>query len=110
MFSVTVRSGVFQSCFTGFRPFRIASETVLVAAISGERRVPEPKDDLESLVRSMIAINSPDILGEVQNIRDGEFEAARQFWDTKKVNDHFVRLCEAAQRLDYKYLREQTML
>ena len=90
--------------------FRFASDAALAAATLGKRRVPEPKDDLESLVRSVLALNSPDILGRVHEIRDGDFEAAKRFWDTKKQSDHFVKLCEAAQRLDYEFLRNQTII
>jgi len=90
--------------------FRFASDAALSAAISGINRVPEAKDDLESLVRSVLALNSPDMLRRLGEIKDGEFGVAKQFWDTKKQHRHFDDLCGAAQRLDYEYLKNQIVI
>ena len=90
--------------------FRFASDTALSAAISGINRAPEAKDDLESLVRSVLAINSPDVLRSLSEIKEGEFRMAKDFWDTKKQHRHFDDLCGAAQRLDYEYLKNQIVI
>lgn len=90
--------------------FRFASDAVLSAALSGENRVPEATDDLESLVRSVLAINSPDLLRRLVEMKDGDFAAAKQLWREKKQHRHFDDLCLAAQRLNYEYLKHQLVI
>lgn len=90
--------------------FRFASDAVLSAALSGEYRMPEATDDLESLVRSVLAVNSPDLLRRLVEMKDGDFAAAKQFWREKRRNHHFDDLCRAAQRLDYEYMRHQLVI
>ena len=73
--------------------FQFASDAALSAAIAGINRAPEAKDDLESLVQSMLAMNLPGMLARLGEIKDGEIGTAKQFCGAKKQHCHFDDLC-----------------
>jgi hypothetical protein len=85
--------------------FRFASAAALSAAISETDHIPKASDDLESLVRSLLAMNSPDLLYVLGKIEVGDFFGAQKVWD-ERSNGHFEDLFNAARRLDYEYLKK----
>ena len=82
--------------------FRYARDEVLDAAIDMKRRIPLPQDDLHSLVRSVLALNDPEIRKELSSIEIGDYSAAIQFWKSWRAKnnlyDHFF---QAAETCDY---------
>ena len=90
--------------------FRFAGDDVLAAAIEQTDRFPEAKDDLESLLRCVLAVNSPGLMQQIVAIPDSGFAEAKRFWESRKSSFHFKELCAAASRLDYAYLKQQLVL
>ena len=85
--------------------FRYASDEVLDSAIRGEKRAPQPKDDLHSLVRTVLAMNDVELRREVSNIDDGEYGAAKALWmDWRNKNPVFQSFFGAAENLQYDTL------
>ena len=98
-------AGVVSKGFTG--TFRYASDAVLEAVIEGSAREPKPADDLESLVRAVLAVNTVTIGNELAQLDQGDFIGARDFWRRKRVsNDRYEVFFEAAGRCDYDVLKE----
>lgn len=94
--------------FQGFvGTFRYGSDEVLGALISSTPRPPQPKDDLESLVRVVLAINSVTILRELASLEQGDFAGARDYWRRKRASnasqDFFF---EAAASCNYEALQQ----
>ena len=89
--------------------FRYASEEVLEAAIAGSARIPQPKDDLESLVRATLAINTVTIREELANLNQGDFRGARDYWKKRKAaNVMYDPFFQAAARCDYETVKRLT--
>ena len=86
--------------------FRYASDAVPEAAIEGSVRIPKPADDLESLVRAVLAVNAVTIGSELAQLDQGDFIGARDFWRGKRAaNDHYEVFFEAAGGCDYDVLK-----
>mmetsp|Transcript_12094 Transcript_12094/g.33483 ORF Transcript_12094/g.33483 Transcript_12094/m.33483 type:complete len:411 (-) Transcript_12094:293-1525(-) len=77
------RTAVVAGAITG--TFRYASDEVLEAAINGSTRTPQPKDDLESLVRVVLAITTVAIVEELADLAQGDFQGARAFWQISEL-------------------------
>ena len=85
--------------------FRYASIEVLDSAIRGERRAPQPKDDLHSLVRTFLALNDVELRRELSHIDNGDYGAAKALWtDWLDKNSFFQVFFEAAENLQYDAL------
>jgi hypothetical protein len=88
--------------------FRYASNQVLEAAISSRSRVPQPQDDLGSLVRTVIAVSTPSLRRRLAILGDGEFQGALDIWNswrtTKTLCEPFF---EAADKCDYDLLKQE---
>lgn len=85
--------------------FRYASDEVLEAAIEGTAREPKAADDLESLVRTVLAINTATIRMELAQLVQGDFAAARDFWRSKRAGNHYHEVYfKAASVCDYDAL------
>lgn len=86
--------------------FRYASEEVLVSAISGVPREPQPKDDLASLVRVMLSMSSPSLQDKLAEIQANDLRAAQSFWaDKRKGNQGYEWVFELANSCDYDALK-----
>ena len=86
--------------------FRYASDEVLEAAIHGIARKPHPKDDLESLVRVVLAINSVVIVEELAELEQGDFQRARALWQKKRsANQFYEGFFVAAAQCDYETVK-----
>ena len=87
--------------------FRYASDEVLEAVISLSARTPEPKDDLESLVRAVLAINTVTIREDLAGLAQTDFVGARDYWRAKrKANVTYEQYFEAASRCDYETVKK----
>ena len=75
---------------------------MLEAAIEGSAREPKPEEDLESLVRTALAINTVTIGHELARLDQGDFVGARDFWRAKRAaNDVYEVFFAAAGGRDY---------
>ena len=100
-----VSDGVATPGITG--TFRYASDEVLEAAISSSARTPAPKDDLESLVRAVLAINTVTIREDLAGLAQTDFVGARDYWRAKrKANVTYEQYFEAASRCDYETVKK----
>ena len=87
--------------------FRYASDEVLEAAINGSARTPEPRDDLESLVRTVLAVNTVTIREELADLAQGDLQGARDYWQELRVaNSTYDEYFEAAARCDYEAVKK----
>lgn len=91
--------------------FRYASEEVLNAAIDGRPYRPLPKDDLESFVKTVVAVNSGGfrLWRKLSMIPNGDFSGARDTWEWEKTHtftDSFFLMLTAAATQDYNVLKK----
>lgn len=87
--------------------FRYASDAVLEAAINSSPRKPQPEDDLGSLVRAVLAINTVTIRQELAQLKQEDFRKARTFWQEKRqANASYECFFQAAAERDYAKLEE----
>ena len=91
--------------------FRYASEAVLNAAIAGRPHRPLPKDDLESFVKTVAAVNSGGhrLWRKLSAIEQGNFLGARDTWENEKrqtFNESFLSMFTAAAAADYNTLKK----
>jgi hypothetical protein len=85
--------------------FRFASEEVLQAAIQGVSRVPCSKDDLHSLLRSVLSILHPSIGCKLAEFGGADFGAVSLFWKTWQAEHQvFEPMFVAAEKLEYSAL------
>jgi hypothetical protein len=108
-FAVIHNSGASPPVFEG--TFRYASEEVLNAAIDGKPHHPLPKDDLESFVKTVVAVNSGGhrLLTKLSAIEQGNFLDARNTWVNEKrdiFNESFLSMFTAAAAVDYNTLKK----
>ena len=88
--------------------FRFASERALAAVIDGSPRHPLPQDDLESLVKTVAAVNSGGrrIWRKLSEIGQGNFHAAKIAWDEElQLHVTLRSMCEAAASSNYQELK-----
>lgn len=86
--------------------WKFASDEVFSSAIEDKSRIPEAKEDLESLVRSVLEINQINLRRDVESIQHGNLHEAN--WrslerDIQRCYNY--SLYAAARRCDYKYLK-----
>jgi hypothetical protein len=86
--------------------FRYASDEVLDSAITGQRRQPQAKDDLESFVRMVLSLSamSP-IQDDLARMKPGDFKAAKEYWLEKRTkNPDYEHIFIAAETVNYEPL------
>ena len=89
--------------------FRYASDEVLASAILGVSREPQPKDDLESLVRILLSQSSPSLQGDLAGIEANDLRAAHRFWSEKrKANQRYEWIFTLANSCSYVDLKAAT--
>mmetsp|Transcript_16266 Transcript_16266/g.37459 ORF Transcript_16266/g.37459 Transcript_16266/m.37459 type:complete len:685 (-) Transcript_16266:158-2212(-) len=95
-----------QVSFAG--TFRYASEEVLTSVIQGTDRLPQPKDDLHSLVRTVIALNDVDVRKKLSDVADGNYHDAICFWEKWQQHNPFYAgtFFKAAETEDYETLKQ----
>lgn len=91
--------------------FRYASEEVLNAAIDGRPHRPLPKDDLESFVKTVVAVNSGGfrLWRKLSMITHGDLSGARDTWEWEKTHtftESFFLMLTAAAAQDYNALKK----
>ena len=88
--------------------FRYASEEVLSSVINGKDRSPKPKDDLHSLVRTVVALNDVDLRKKLSDIPDRNYDQATRFWkEWQQQYPLFAKpLFAAAEEGDYDTLKQ----
>lgn len=89
--------------------FRFGSEAVVKDAKDSIAHHYLPKDDLEALVKTVLAVNSGGqrLLKKALEILPGDFAAALNLWTEEQQarGDSFRLLFEAARSTDYDYLK-----
>ena len=87
--------------------FRYASDAVLKAAGAGHERKPAPKDDLHSVVRTVIALNSQEVRNQLSALEQGAFGSAHDFWvDWRHRFPAHNAFFDAAESLDYEMVAQ----
>ena len=85
--------------------FRYASNEVLDAAGTNAPRAPQAKDDLHSLVRTVLAMTDVEIREKLSSIDDRDYGAVSSFWDDwRKRYPIYEPFFVAAENLDYDVL------
>jgi hypothetical protein len=90
--------------------FRYGSEAVVSAASVDMQHQYTPRDDLESFVKTVVALNSGErrILKKISALGPGDFGGALQFWSEERHlrGAYFNGMFEAARTLDYAELKK----